>query len=846
MKGDETEVFSHKKYRGGKIARILLTAALLLALSPMSAFAAPKDIDSATVTAIPDQTYTGSAITPTVTVKDGDTTLVKDTDYTVSYADNVNVGTATVTITGAGSYTGTKTATFTIVSAVFTVKYVDTAGAVKVARAFSAAELSELATDGKLGYLYNKTTWQIVGTDSHVALGDLFAASNLPAGTWAAGKTLSFSAFDGAYTKYYPAYEEVSADLYFYGDTTPSGSLTGEGASAPAVIALKSGKAAVVGTAASTLDTLVTNTSDAPSFLFGFANTTPTQVGGNRFPSKIDSVTITRNFASVTVTPIADQAYTGSAITPEVTVKDGSTTFVKDTDYTVAYADNVNVGTATVTLTGKGNYTGTKTVTFSIKQNIASTTVDAIPDQTRTGSAITPAVTVKDGDTTLVKDTDYTVSYADNVNVGTATVTITGAGSYAGTKTATFNIVPAVLTVKYVDATGAVKVAKAFSASELSALATSGKLGYLYYKSDAWQLIGTDSHVALSDLFAASSLPDGTWAANKTLSFSASDGAYTKYYPTYEELSASLYFYGDTTPSGSLTGEGSPAPAVIALKSGVTAVAGTAADTLASLVTGTSDTPRFLFGFANTTPTQTGGNKFPSKIDTITITRNFADATVTPIADQFYTGSAITPTVTVKDGDTTLVKDTDYTVTYTNNVNIGTATATITGKGNYTGTKTATFTIKMGSSEMPVYRFYNQKNGSHFYTASAEERDIVNAKWSSTYKFEGVAYSVNAANPDNNAPLYRFYNVKNGSHFYTASEDEKNIVIAKWSAIYQFEGVAYYVCATPKVDATPVYRFYNKVNGSHFYTASAEERDIVSAKWPSTYSSEGAAFWLAK
>ena len=83
---------------------------------------------------------------------------------------------------------------------------------------------------------------------------------------------------------------------------------------------------------------------------------------------------------------------------------------------------------------------------------------------------------------------------------------------------------------------------------------------------------------------------------------------------------------------------------------------------------------------------------------TLTITSDkplpITDATVT-IADgpHAYTGSPITPEVTVKLGQTTLVKDTDYTVAYTNNTNVGKATVTITGKGNYTGTKTAEFDI---------------------------------------------------------------------------------------------------------------------------------------------------------
>ena len=75
------------------------------------------DISSASVSAIDAQTYTGSAIEPAVTVTLDGTTLVEGTDYTVEYANNVEVGTATVTITGAGDYIGSLSASFEIVAA---------------------------------------------------------------------------------------------------------------------------------------------------------------------------------------------------------------------------------------------------------------------------------------------------------------------------------------------------------------------------------------------------------------------------------------------------------------------------------------------------------------------------------------------------------------------------------------------------------------------------------------------------------------------------------------------------------------------------------------------------------
>lgn len=66
------------------------------------------------------------------------------------------------------------------------------------------------------------------------------------------------------------------------------------------------------------------------------------------------------------VTAIADQVYTGKAIKPAVTMKYSGKELTKDTDYTVSYKNNKQVGTATVTITGKGGFTGSRKITFRI------------------------------------------------------------------------------------------------------------------------------------------------------------------------------------------------------------------------------------------------------------------------------------------------------------------------------------------------------------------------------------------------------------------------------------------------------------------------------------------------
>ena len=141
------------------------------------------------------------------------------------------------------------------------------------------------------------------------------------------------------------------------------------------------------------------------------------------------------------IAKIPDQVYTGVAFTPELSIKDGNKVLVKNIDYTLTYQNNTNVGTATVTIMGKGNYQGSTTVTFQITpKSINTVGINSIADQTYRSTPITPDVSIKDGNRVLVKDVDYTLAYTNNVNVGGATVTITGKGNYKDTKTMTFRI----------------------------------------------------------------------------------------------------------------------------------------------------------------------------------------------------------------------------------------------------------------------------------------------------------------------------------------------------------------------------------------------------------------------
>ncbi|MBR5452321.1 MAG: leucine-rich repeat protein [Clostridia bacterium] len=148
--------------------------------------------------------------------------------------------------------------------------------------------------------------------------------------------------------------------------------------------------------------------------------------------------------------------YNGKVQTPTVTVKDSKgNTLKKDTDYTVTYASGrKNVGTYKVTIKMKGNYSGTKTLTFKINP-IKSTTCKftlSATSYTYDGKVKTPTITVKNANgTKLKKGTDYDVTYASGrKKVGTYKVTIKMKGNYSGQKTLTFRVNPAKTTVSKV------------------------------------------------------------------------------------------------------------------------------------------------------------------------------------------------------------------------------------------------------------------------------------------------------------------------------------------------------------------------------------------------------------
>lgn len=155
-----------------------------------------------------------------------------------------------------------------------------------------------------------------------------------------------------------------------------------------------------------------------------------------------------KDIALVAIQDLEDQIYSGKAIQPVVIITDGSAKLVENKDYNISYSNNENVGVATITIQGINNYTGTTTTKFNIVnstetklKDLADLEISDIVNKVYTGKLITPEVRIKDGNIVLEKNIDYTISYINNINIGTGTTIITGIGNYSGKVEKSFKIV---------------------------------------------------------------------------------------------------------------------------------------------------------------------------------------------------------------------------------------------------------------------------------------------------------------------------------------------------------------------------------------------------------------------
>lgn len=156
-----------------------------------------------------------------------------------------------------------------------------------------------------------------------------------------------------------------------------------------------------------------------------------------------------QSITTAEISEISDMLYTGEAITPDVAVTLDGKTLQKDADYTVRYENNTEKGTATVIISGIGNYSGVIKQSFNIvKNSVYGFTVFSETQMTATydGTPLSPEMEVYFGTERLIEGVDYTVTLTNNINAGKATVTVTGVGRFEGERSYDFTILPCEIT----------------------------------------------------------------------------------------------------------------------------------------------------------------------------------------------------------------------------------------------------------------------------------------------------------------------------------------------------------------------------------------------------------------
>ncbi len=144
--------------------------------------------------------------------------------------------------------------------------------------------------------------------------------------------------------------------------------------------------------------------------------------------------------------------------------------------------------------------------------------------------------------------------------------------------------------------------------------------------------------------------------------------------------------------------------------------------------------------------------------------------------------------------------------------------------------------------EGSVYRFFDTQKGSHFFTASVTERDTI-ARTLPQYRYEGEAFDAATRSGPGTVEVYRFFNRETGTHFFTADANERDQVLTTLRS-FDYEGVAYRGYASSEGGVhEELYRFYDTRTNTHFYTISETERDTIAATLPN-YRYEGVAYYV--
>ena len=852
----------------------------------------------------PDDTmYNGEEQKNKPTVEDTKTgvILVENVDYTLSYTAAVNAGTVEVTITGIGNYTGTAKTSYEITKRNVTLTS---------------------ATDSKV---YDKDPL----TNHNVAVGGDGFVKEEGATYNVTGSQTSVGESDNEFT--YTLKSNTKAENYNI--TTHNGKLivTAEASEVTVVITGRNGTFPYDGTEKSVkgYDVSITQGSTYTEADFTFsgndevkgteANTYPMGLKVSDFTNNntnYSSVTFVVNDGSLVINPKSiipdgpdtpDEKKTGIEVKdPEGSIYDGlphvnpltvtdtktGATLVKDTDYTLSYSkDVINVGTVTVTVKGKGNYTGEFTKRYQITPREYTVTTDSAEkpydgtaltaggrvnnlvdgetvtlkitgSQTEVGSSnntysltwdgsakeknythgtdsiglltVTPKSiipsdtngievtkpadskydgnehrnkpTVKDGEKVLVEDTDYTLSYSEDViNVGKVTVTITGKGNYSQETTVDYQITPR--TVKLTSGSDS----KTYDGTPLVKHdVTVSEDGFADGEGATYSYTGTQTDAGSSENTFTYALNEGTLASNYEIT--TVNGTLTVE-AVKTEVKVEIAGHTDTvTYDGQVHSVSGYDVTNISNKLySDTAISFTGTAVVSRIVAGTSYMGLTAAQFSNTSANFTNVTFVVHdgwlKIDPKSIIPDGPDTPdekktgieVTKPADSKYDGNVHENKPEVKDTKTgaTLVEGTDYTLSYKGDTtNAGTVTVTITGAGNYTGSHNVEYQITKRNVTL------TSATDSKVYDKTPLTNSNITIGGDGFAKLEGASYNVTGSqtnvgdsdneftyklNDDTKASNYNI-EVKFGKLYITTQDGQVIVVITGHKKTYDYDG----------------------------------------------------------
>lgn len=365
---------------------------------------------------------------------------------------------------------------------------------------------------------------------------------------------------------------------------------------------------------------------------------------------------------------VSDQFYTGKALTPAFSVLSEAGKTVDASQYTLTYENNTEIGTATVTATAVegGAYEGNITASFAIrKKNIAEVTLKDSQVYAYTGGEIKPLITVKDENGSTVSSTKYTVLYVNNVETGTAQLTVTANEDslYAGSVTVSYDILQGELSY-YTAGT------KAYTGDPL----VSG----IVIKDNNWKTVPKSAYtIEFKDNIDVGTASFVATAKEGSGYFGSVSGTFEIEKARIAEVNVENKYYTGSQVE----------PEVEVL------------DNYGNIVPASEYTVTYSdnveVGLANVTVKANSGSNYRGTLyDHFIIAK--AKAVSMEVEDQTYTGKAIKPSVKVTAEDGRVIPEDQYTATYKNNVNVGTATVQITMKNSsvFAGSLNSTFEIK--------------------------------------------------------------------------------------------------------------------------------------------------------